>query len=289
MKLDLTTSIQMARIAAHMYERSLTAAASNVREDLRLSEVSEFRTRRVRCMVGLWRYGSRATIVVAFRGSSNGSEWANNAHLAEWRPISPVINGLVHPGFIGSLADVWPSVEATIQVLTEAHRHELSAGYASGRSIPVCMVGHSRGGALAVLAGLRALTTFLLPVNVYTFGAPRVGTSDFAKAFSEVFKSGGSAHWRFECRRDPVPVFPFVLQAMHTGSLAYLTPGSTTVDLVHSERHPADRALRCAVVKPRRHHRMASYLEVLSSAVTVQELPAASRRRTSRPHQLPAG
>src|SRR5580700_1505118 len=120
MKLDLKTSVQMARIAKSLYE-SKPSPAAGVRPDLNLTDVYEYGSCRVRCIVGLWRCGSRASIVVAFRGSSNGSEWANNAHPAEWRPISPTVKGLVHPGFIGSLHDVWPSVEDRIETLTQAH------------------------------------------------------------------------------------------------------------------------------------------------------------------------
>ncbi len=281
MNLDLSTSVQMAEIANSLYGKSASAVTSGDQAKLRLTEVSEFGTRRARCLVGLWRNGSRASVVVAFRGSSNGFEWANNAHLAEWKRLSPTVAGLVHPGFIASLEDVWPGVSEKVLSLTQAHMPELMNGYAAGRSVPLCMVGHSRGGALAVLAGLRALIEFLLPVHVYTFGAPRVGTSEFAQAFSEMFRSGDSAHWRFECRRDPIPVFPFMLQAMHTGALAYLTPGSTTIDLVRSERQAGRRAVRCLAAKPRQYHRMASYLELLNKAVAIQDLPAGPRRRTS--------
>jgi len=281
MDLNLKTSVQMARIANSLYQRSTLPATENSRQALRLTDVSEFRSRRTRCMVGLWRSGTRASIVVAFRGSSNGFEWANNAHPAEWKQLSPIIGGQVHPGFIASLADVWPDVNESIDGLIRGHLPELLTGYASGRSVPLCMVGHSRGGALAVLAGLRALIEFVLPVHVYSFGAPRVGTSEFARTFSNVFRCGNSAHWRFECKRDPVPVFPFALQAEHTGSLAYLTPGSMTVDLVRTERHAGGRAIRCLAAKPRQNHRMASYLNVLGGVVAVQDLPREPKIRTA--------
>ena len=118
------------------------------------------------------------------RGSSNGAEWANNAHLAEWQAVSPRVAGRVHPGFIASLSEVWEEVTEAIQGLCQAHLPERLRGYAFGRSVPLCFAGHSRGGALAILAGLRSLTTLMLPVRVVTFGAPRVGDHDFAQAYN---------------------------------------------------------------------------------------------------------
>jgi triacylglycerol lipase len=272
LKLDLTTSLQMAKVAYSVYGRHAFPIANKNRGKAHLTEISEFKTRRVSCCVGYWQSATRASVVVAFRGSANGAEWANNAHLAEWQPVSPIIAGHVHPGFIGSLSEVWEEVAEAIQGLCQMHLPDLLNGYASGRSVPLCFTGHSRGGALAVLAGLRALTTFVLPVRVVTFGAPRVGDPDFVVAYNEIFHQGESAHWRFECEGDPVPVFPFVLQARHTGSLAYLQRGSRIVEIIGTERHSGRRVLRSASMKSSQYHRMTTYLHLLSQAVTIAEI-----------------
>ncbi len=211
--------------------------------------------------------------MVAFRGSANGAEWVNNVHLAEWQPVSPIIAGRVHPGFIQSLSEVWKDVAEVIHELCRTHWSELLGGYASGRSIPLCFVGHSRGGAFAVLAGLHALTQFLLPVCVYTFGSPRVGDRDFARAYNTVFHQGGSVHWRFECQGDPVPVFPFVMQAMHTGSLVYLKPGSRIAEILGAERYIGRRIVHSVSMKPSQSHRMTTYLQLLRQTVAIHALP----------------
>lgn len=272
MNLDVTTSLQMAKMAYAIYGRRADSRVNRIPGNVQLTEISEFKTWRVRCWVGFWRKGSRASVVVVFRGSSNGAEWANNAHPAEWKPVSPIIAGRVHPGFIHSLSEVWEGVENAVRGVCEAHLPELLHAYAAGRSVPLCFTGHSRGGALAVLAGLRSLTTFLLPVQVYTFGAPRVGDSDFVQACNEVLRQGESMHWRFECQGDPIPVLPFVLQAAHTGSLVYLTPGSRTVEILGAERHIGRRLLQTVSIKPSRRHRMLEYLHLLSNAVSVEAL-----------------
>lgn len=270
LKLDLTTSLQMAKVAYSTYGRRTFPRGNRVRVTTRLTELSEFKTSCVGCCVGYWRTATRASVVVGFRGSANGAEWANNAHLAAWQPVSPLIPGRVHPGFAHSLADVWEEIAAAIQGLCQAHLPELLSGYGAGRSVPLCFTGHSRGGALAVLAGLRALTTFVLPVRVVTFGAPRVGDPDFAAACNEVFRQGESAHWRFECEGDPVPVFPFAMQAKHTGTLAYLQRGSRVVEIRGAERQAGRRMLHSASMKPSQYHRMASYLHLLGQAVTIE-------------------
>jgi hypothetical protein len=281
-KLDLTTSLQMAKAAYSVYGRRAFPIANQKRGEARLTEIAEFKTRRVCCCVGYWQSATRASVVVAFRGSANGAEWANNAHLAAWQPVSPMIAGRVHPGFTHSLSEVWDEVAEAIQGLCQTHLPELLSGYAAGRSVPLCFTGHSRGGALAVLAGIRALTTFVLPVRVVTFGAPRVGDIDFAAAYNEIFRQGESAHWRFECEGDPVPVFPFVLQARHTGSLAYLQPGSRIVEIIGAERHAGRRVLRTVSMKSSQYHRMTMYLHLLSQAVAIEIVPTLTSVRTRR-------
>ena len=50
----------------------------------------------------------------------------------------------------------------------------------------VHVVGHSLGGALATLASFDIASSLKREVNTVTFGAPRVGTSDFRNAFDEL-------------------------------------------------------------------------------------------------------
>ena len=258
----------MARAAYVMYgKRALPIDNKSIA--FNLTELSEIATRRVSCRVGYWQSNTRASVIVAFRGTSTGSEWLNNAHPAVWQKVSPATVGKIHRGFSNSFEEIWDDVAKCIDVLVQKHRSELLTSYANGQSMPIIFTGHSRGGALAVLAGLRGLTTFLLPVGVYTFGAPRVGDTEFAKLFTDVFAQSGSIHWRFECVGDPVPVFPFALEGTHTGKLVMLDPASQIVKVVGSEPHAAIRAAHSVSLKPSRPHKMSNYLRVLGEAVAV--------------------
>lgn len=266
--LDLSTAVNMARAAYVMYgKRALPIGNKQIA--FNLSEVSEIVTRRVSCRVGYWQSNTRASVVVAFRGSSNGSEWLNNAHPAVWQKGSPTTVGKLHPGFSNSFEEIWDDVASCINVLVQSHLSELLTAYSGGQCTPISFTGHSRGGALAVLAGLRGLTTFLLPVSVYTFGAPRVGDRDFAQSYADVFAQADSTHWRFECVGDPVPVFPFALEGTHTGKLVMIDPKSQIVQVVVSEPHAAIRAAHSVSLKPSRPHKMSNYLRVLAEAVAV--------------------
>jgi hypothetical protein len=101
-----------------------------------------------------------------------------------------------------------------------------------------------------------------------------------------VFQSGESAHWRFECQGDPIPVFPFLLQGMHTGSLAYLSAGSSIVDLVRSEQHIGRRAFRSVSTKPTQRHRITFYLNLLTTMVAIRDLPPKSTSRRALNREL---
>lgn len=65
----------------------------------------------------------------------------------------------------------------------------------------ILVTGHSRGGALAMLAAHELQQAGFLKVAVFTFGAPKVGDKEFAE--SCLFPV-----YRFECEGDPVPLLP---------------------------------------------------------------------------------
>lgn len=284
MELDLTTAMHMSKIAYSMYGNVKNLNVSYAKKLNCISDTAVFTSKRLRCSVGMWRAGSRCSIVVAFRGSSNGSEWLNNAHMAEWRSMTSIIAGRVHPGFSGSIIDVWPKISEYIEELSRKYHTELMESYSRGRSVPICITGHSRGGSLAVLGGLLAVIKFALPVHIFTFGAPRVGDSEFATAFREIILSGESAHWRFEAQGDPIPVFPFMWQAEHTGKLAYIVPGSNSIALMRSENHIARRAIQSLSAKPVRFHSALSYVDMLSSITSIEDVSVPPKSSKSNFH-----
>eukprot|EP00959_Pyramimonas_sp_CCMP1952_P412662 8647308-Pyramimonas_sp.AAC.1 len=105
----------------------------------------------------------------------------------------------VHGGFYSSYMALRPQL---VQILSE-HLTRRSQHRA------VLLTGHSLGGALAVLATFD-LATFcdeysnLRPreLQLYTFGAPRVGLADFATAFAH--ELAGHTCVRVFTRKDPI-------------------------------------------------------------------------------------
>jgi triacylglycerol lipase len=106
---------------------------------------------------------ARDFVIVAFRGTEP-NEWQDiltdgNVKLVPWRV------GKVHRGFKEAVDEIWPRLEAELNVLS------------AGRTMWFC--GHSLGGALATLAADRYPHTR----GVCTIGCPRVGDPTFAAAF----------------------------------------------------------------------------------------------------------
>ena len=141
-----------------------------------------------------------STLVIAFRGTATETEWANDFRFPtrrlDLRDIVPF--GSVHDGF----ADLFESLKRDLDdqleriLLTTAARR-------------IAVVGHSLGGALATLAFSSISSRYDLarfePVGV-VFGAPRVGSTSFARAFQTVTAPG--SFWRYEIAEDPVPKLP---------------------------------------------------------------------------------
>lgn len=102
-------------------------------------------------------------VVIAIRGSANLRDWAYN--LASELVGTPRL----HAGFTRISDELWPWVAS------------VARGRRTAQSITI--TGHSLGGAAAVLLGHRLAVSAGSsdqPVRVVTFGAPKVGTADFA-------------------------------------------------------------------------------------------------------------
>lgn len=130
---------------------------------------------------------------LVFRGTKAPGDWLTNgqAFLGEWDP-----GGLVHVGFRDALLAEWPRIASAL----------------NGAPGPVFYAGHSLGGALATLA-----TSLRPPSALYTFGAPRVGTS----AFWETLRA---PCYRVVNNRDAVTEVPLPFPNLgfaHGGELHY--------------------------------------------------------------------
>lgn len=153
-------------------------------------------------------------VVVAFRGTLSVDQkgasvrmrvddWVKNFEAVPVdyvRPTSPVVaggamgptvaRGKVHQGF----QDEWASVRTQVVA-------ELAARPAN---VPVVVVGHSQGGAIAPIAAADLADAGRPPRVVYTFEAPRPGTAGFRDSFDLV----RTPVYRMEYGRDIVPHVP---------------------------------------------------------------------------------
>ena len=122
--------------------------------------------------------------VLSFRGTLPP---ADTGSLADWiedidaDPVAdPAYVGLVHDGFRGGLADLWPMLTTQVG--------------------PLIITGHSMGGALAHLAAYRLAAH--API-VVTFAAPRCGDVAFVSALN-----AAAQVTRYENQGDIVPTVP---------------------------------------------------------------------------------
>ena len=90
----------------------------------------------------------------------------------------------VHQGFMGELDKLWESVVADLDAKT------------TSPAIPVFVTGHSLGGAMATIAGMRRRFT-----EVVTFGEPRVGSNIVSEFQTE-------RHTRYVNGDDPITMVP---------------------------------------------------------------------------------
>ena len=160
----------------------------------------------------IWLSGDE--LIIAFRGTqpySNGTQdaaaqqltvedWLNDADFA---PQTDAELGQVHKGFRDAFYNLWPGI-----------LNQLKAWQAAGKIGPatrVYVTGHSKGGALAMLAALKLRAEKLLPVTeVDTFAAPRVGGADFAARYA----AQGINGVRYENEDDVVPHVPLNQQEL---------------------------------------------------------------------------
>ena len=136
--------------------------------------------------------------ILVFRGSSDLYDWITNLDIKMTRWSG---GGEVHEGFVKSLKVVWPKISQRLRSAAQ----------------PVYVVGHSLGGALAVMAALRLKEKVKA---VYTFGAPRLGNLEFVKT------ADGMKIYRVVNHLDVVPTVPpsfKLLEFRHAGQLHYMT------------------------------------------------------------------
>lgn len=145
------------------------------------------------------------SVILAFRGTlppnvndgidafqTSLLDWLNDAD-AELVTAPDSIRGNVHKGFRDALDFLWKDILAT---LNKVHPKEDSRKF--------YVTGHSKGGAVAYLAAMRAAKAGIKPDGVYTYAAARCGSGDFASDCQNELDD----LWRFEYQNDLVPHLP---------------------------------------------------------------------------------
>ncbi|MEK4048258.1 lipase family protein [Paenibacillus sp. FSL H8-0048] len=115
-------------------------------------------------------------IIIAWRGSISTNDWLSNMNAAQKKFKYIQEPCMTHRGF----TDIYASArDAILSVLGTLSPEKT-----------LYVTGHSLGGALATLCTLdiAANSAFTAP-RLYTYGSPRVGDPDFAKAFSRYVRS----------------------------------------------------------------------------------------------------
>ncbi len=178
-----------------------------------VSSTRNGQTNSDRDAVLMWR--SDNDVIIAFRGTlpfkdddqqdpANQQliieDWFNDA---DFTPQPDPELGLVHSGFKDAFDNLWPGMLQQIKAWQAAGK--------LGPRVKVYITGHSKGGALAMLAALKLRTENLLPVTeVVTFAAPRVGGTDFAAKYT----TQGIVGYRYENQDDVVPHVPLDKQEL---------------------------------------------------------------------------
>lgn len=131
--------------------------------------------------------------IIALRGTQTNSEWVNNvsSRQVNFQTRQPQY-GRVHRGFQAAYEKVITQIRRAVEQLNPA--------------LPLYLSGHSLGGAVAILtaADLSLNNGFRGPMQVYTYGSPRVGDPTFAQFYNGLLPST----FRIVNLADTVPITP---------------------------------------------------------------------------------
>ncbi len=181
------------------------------------------------CLVGTTDQG----VILAFRGTIPPNIH-NQESMLDWisdltdEPTStPGIPGKVHDGFWQGLSALWEPMVKEIKLQMNA----------DGKTLPLYITGHSKGGAMSSLAAMRLkLQEGIMPTAIYTYAAPHPGDETFANQYQLEI----SNHIRYEYGNDIVPhIVPdaaFVDAIAHIPELGKFFKGMETWKYTHVGR-----------------------------------------------------
>ncbi|KAM7198107.1 Alpha/Beta hydrolase fold [Naviculisporaceae sp. PSN 640] len=167
---------------------------------------------------------TKKLIVVSLRGTVSVRNWITDFITTQTpcNNITPLC--LLHTGFYASYLEISSALNSALSSARKSHP-----------TYRVIATGHSLGAATATIA-----TAYFrksgIPVDLYTYGSPRVGNSVFAK-FVTNQKNG--AEYRVTHDADPIARLPpLVFNFRHTSPEYWLTSYTpTTADVKFCEGH----------------------------------------------------
>ncbi|NER93977.1 MAG: lipase family protein [Symploca sp. SIO1B1] len=157
-------------------------------------------------------------ILIAFRGTQSWTELAQDTNASTVGipeqvkdsavGINEIITLKVHSGFNHFFE---PVVEEIGKAIFYAQKK-----FGTKKIKTIYITGHSLGGALSVLCAHHYMRqradqleySEIPPINVYTFGSPRVGDNNFVWSFNNLLVKTNSASFRFYRPNDPVIQLP---------------------------------------------------------------------------------
>ena len=151
-----------------------------------------------------YRFMNKTDLVIACRGTEP-TEFNDISADLKALPVMAETISRVHQGFKAEVDELWPAITEDINRKANL-----------GKTLWFC--GHSLGAAMATIMASRCLHNEELndPVELYTFGSPRVGWRGYVKSL-------GVTHHRWKNNNDIVTTVPlWIMGYVHHGTEHYL-------------------------------------------------------------------
>lgn len=200
---DLTLALELSRLNLQAYqqlenfldERSFSLPAPYILEEQLFTSVrfaGDIFDDAERVPIGFVASAGNALYVV-FRGTEAISEWLADVTFPQEAFTFVPNSGMTHQGFTNVYQNFRQNMLTAVRNLIN-----------TGRYSRLYVVGHSLGGAIAVLATLELGNSAGLTPIMYNYGAPRVGDPTFRERYLTLIQTS----WRVVNTNDVVPDVP---------------------------------------------------------------------------------